>query len=466
MTVPPINLIAINDPTTEIAKHRKRWARNRALIAGEDEVKQAGVLYLPRLPSQRPADYEGYLASVDFFPAARRTHDATLGLIFRKPPTMVGGDNYADVFETVSDARSLDQLAKFVTSETLITNFTGIFVDSPLQPQGISRAEAEAGGYRPRQAIYTAENILEVTSTVIANRRKISRVRLLEDDGDVRELLLLEGIYTVNIWRETEQGWIIVESFVPRKAGAPQTEIPFRIVSDIPGSTVPCRAALDDVCLLNLSHYRAQAQWNNVLRNIASPLRWITGLEDLENAYVVSPDQIWQFTSADTKIGMLEHSGAGVAALEIRCQHLADQMAAVGARILQSEKAAAEAAETLAIRKAAEGSIMAATASNVGKQIEASVNFMLELMGAQPITYTLNTDYLPTPMSAQEIAALLAVVQAGQMSSETFFEALKLGEVLNDGLTYDEERDRIDRDRAEAPPIDAAQFDGVGGLES
>ena len=45
------------------------WSRARDVIAGEDAVKAAGELYLPRLDMQRDADYAAYLMHTSFYNA-------------------------------------------------------------------------------------------------------------------------------------------------------------------------------------------------------------------------------------------------------------------------------------------------------------------------------------------------------------------------------------------------------------
>ncbi|MDF0540746.1 DUF4055 domain-containing protein [Sphingobium sp. H39-3-25] len=444
----------ISTPTPEISCHFKRWKRNRDVLAGEDAVKAAGQSYLPKLPSQSSADYLAYNASVDFFPAAQRVHESRLGLIFRKDPVAIGGEGYEDVLATISRRYSLDELARELASETLVTNFTGVLVDSPAQPSGLSAAQAIADGYRPFVELYRAESILEVTREVIRNRFALTRVRLLDDAVTVRELILIDGVYQVIMHRKIGSDWVEDAPIIPTKGGQPLGEIPFKVVSTVAGAISPPKAPIDDLALMNLAHFRAQAQHSNVLRHIASPIRNITGIatDGGEAPFVVSPDSVWLFESEATKVNISEHSGAGVAALKEHCDSLIDQMAAIGDRVLQTEKAAAEAAETLAIRRAAEGSILAAMAKTVATQLETMVNLAMDWMRAAPISYSLNTDFMPIAMTAQDITALLAVVQAGRMSSETFFSILKAGEVVDDGLDYETEKARIDQDTVDAPP--------------
>lgn len=451
----------IATPAPEIAAHHKRWTRNRTIIEGEDAVKAAGRVYLPKLPSQSDQEYEAYKDSVDYFPAAMRTHESHVGLIFRKRPTLTGADGFENVIATISHRHSLDQLARELVSETLITNFSGLLVDAPEQQPGLSRAQAEAQNIRPFLSLYRAESILEVTQAVVANRFTLTRVRLLDDPDTVRELRLDDGVYTVVMHRQTDSGWTADEPLTPMENGSPQTSIPFRIVSSQANCTCPPKAPMDDICRLNVAHYRANAMLNNVHRHVASPIRYVTGIDTAndQQGYTVSPDAIWLFESAETEVGISEHSGNGAATLEARCVTLVDQMAAIGGRVIQTEKAAAEAAETLAIRRAAEGSIMAALASSVSEQLQEMLRIALSRLGAtKEITYALNTDFMPIPIDAQTMTALRELVAGGFMPREVLFWVLKAGEIIPDSVTYEVYADQIAQDVADRPPVDAGAF--------
>jgi len=46
-------------------------------------------------------------------------------------------------------------------------------------------------------------------------------------------------------------------------------------------------------------------------------------------------------------------------------------------------------------------------------------------------------------MTSQELTAWMGALQGGGVSRQTFFEALKQGELVRDDLTFEEEEDRI-----------------------
>jgi hypothetical protein len=65
------------------------WERNRDFCGGVDRVKSRGRRYLAKDNSMTcEEDYKNHLMLTEMFPAARRTLQSHMGLIFRKPPTI------------------------------------------------------------------------------------------------------------------------------------------------------------------------------------------------------------------------------------------------------------------------------------------------------------------------------------------------------------------------------------------
>ena len=127
--------------------------------------------------------------------------------------------------------------------------------------------------------------------------------------------------------------------------------------------------------------------------------------------------------------------------------HLEDLLARQGARVIASEKQAVEAAETHSIRRASENAVLAQVARAVSGHITRALQMVALWIGdTEEVTLSLNTDYLPQRMSAQEVTAVVKAWQAGAFSHETLFMALRDGEVFNETLTYEEERERMEKD--------------------
>ena len=149
--------MAINATHPEYDAALAGWQRARNVIAGEDAVKAAGELYLPRLTAQSDDDYNAYRTRASFFNATSRTADGYVGMVFRRSPfqrlpspkssigkALAGFSNDADMLGT-----SLYGYAKNVTTEVISVGRAGSLVDWE-----------DTGEYRAYATMYAAESIL------------------------------------------------------------------------------------------------------------------------------------------------------------------------------------------------------------------------------------------------------------------------------------------------------------------
>ncbi|WP_201450288.1 hypothetical protein [Sphingobium yanoikuyae] len=129
----------IASPSPEIACHLTRWKRNRDAVAGQDAIRAAKTAYLPRVyEGQDDREYSTYQSRVVFYPATQRTLENHIGLVFRKDASIVADDSVADILATITPRYGLEDLARELLAETLITNFTGLLVDTPPSKAGLT----------------------------------------------------------------------------------------------------------------------------------------------------------------------------------------------------------------------------------------------------------------------------------------------------------------------------------------
>lgn len=103
-----------------------------------------------------------------------------------------------------------------------------------------------------------------------------------------------------------------------------------------------------------------------------------------------------------------------------------------------------EAAETVARRQSGEESVLASMAATASQGLTKALQWMAMWIGdTSPVSYSLNRDFLPQSMTAQELTALVAAWQSGAISQETLFNNLKAGEIVADSDTFEEEQARI-----------------------
>src|SRR4051812_25729971 len=133
------------------------WQRVRDVMAGEDAIKAAGELYLPRIQSQLDPDYDAYQKRAVFFNATARTAEGYVGLIFRRPPQIKlvaanpGTARPLASFQEDADLQgtSLPAYAKNITAEVVSMGRAGSYIDFEPEPEN-----------RAYVTFYRAEQIL------------------------------------------------------------------------------------------------------------------------------------------------------------------------------------------------------------------------------------------------------------------------------------------------------------------
>lgn len=470
----------INEPTKEIAAWHDRWKRNRDFIAGEEAVKKEGLKYLPKARYDDCAEeYKDHLQSTGFFPAAFKIAQGWTGLIYRKLPKRSIASKRVELLTHLitRDGRSLDEVSEWMTRETMITNFTISVTDHPSRsqfPENMSAADELRLGFRPYEALYVAESILEVTRGFIDEARVgLVHVRLLENDGKrVRQMLInASGHYEVRIHDQVEGGDFVETSVVvPTVNDQPLTELPVTVLNT-EGSIVPTPSMLQHCVDLNLQHYVVEGKLAAALQMTSGPIAYITGFEpevDQKSNKVVdpftgqptdkiefpvAPGAVWAFKSKDTTVDWFTYDPKGQELVTNKLRDLKDALSAIGHSILAPEKPAPEAAETQLIRRAAENAMLADFTNKCSAQQQAV--WQRYATWADPknpaLTFELNVDFLPQPMDSQTGTFLSSLVDKRQLSLQTFHEALDEGEVMPHGFSPQVEAERIAQEAADRP---------------
>jgi hypothetical protein len=96
------------------------------------------------------------------------------------------------------------------------------------------------------------------------------------------------------------------------------------------------------------------------------------------------------------------------------------------------------------LRASGENSALANIAGLVSKQLTKLFTIMGEWAGIGAVTVSLNKDYYPVSLSADDIIKLVQAWQGGGISKHTLRFNLREGEVYPDGWTDDDEEEALD----------------------
>jgi hypothetical protein len=455
----------VDTTATDYEANKPRWARCRVAIEGQDAVHAAGATYLPRLKGQNEDEYKAYKERAQFYNATGRTLDGMTGLIFRKTPVVEvpsGMEIYtADVDKAGTPLLSF---AEAVADELIAVGRIGVLVDYPTsETKQVTVADAEAQGLRPYASIYPAESIL---SWLVGSHRKLLRVVLKECSSAIdatdefkqvvkeqyRVLDLFDGRYRVRLYEKADGKDVqIGGDLYPLMNGKAMTEIPFFICGTNGMGPQVQKPPMNDLVNVNMSHYKSTADYEHGLHFTGLPTPVITGYnpevkEDGSKAVIaLGSSECLIFPDKEAKAFFLEFTGLGLTQIKDALKSKEEQMASLGARMLAPEKRAVESAETASIHRSGENSVLASIANSASMLLTQVMKLIAEWANVSgDVKITLNTDFLPNGMTAQELTALLKCVQSGKMSDETFYWNLQQGELVPDNLTFEEEQTRIE----------------------
>lgn len=481
----------VNTEHPDYVRLKPVWHKMRTVAAGQRAVHGARELFLPRLADESEKAYDARLKRSSFFNATGRTIEGLRGMIFRtKPKTKVSAAVEAYLQDVTKTGVDLDTLAANVTHECLEVGRVGLMVDYPkADVSNLTQAQAEALNLRPHMALYKAEAIINWETAWLDNRTMLTKVVLYEnariagkDEFDfktepryrVLDLVQLElkpgefgRAYRVREYRKaTNGGDELVEMFVPKMNSKPLPYIPFQFIGvddTTPDADPP---PLEDLANVNLSHYLSTSDRKHGAHLTALPQPWANKVtpqtgpngEPVEAKWHIGGGDLWAFPG-DTQVGMLEYTGQGLGTLKEEIEREEKQMAVLGARMLEQQKAGVETAEAAGIHRAGEQSSLAAMAGVISRGMRQALAWFDQWgNGTGDVSFDLNRDYFPNSLTAQDLTALVSAWQQGALSKEELFYKLQSGGAIRESTDYETHEAQI----AESSPMLSATPTATG----
>lgn len=476
-------------PDVETAE--PKWRRMRDVLEGEDAVKAAGSRYLPRLNGSTQEEYDAYRTRAQFFAVTSAGRDAMEGSIYRKDPTVTVPDALAPFMQDVTlQGLSWYDYAKNVVHEVVSVGRYGSLIDF------------SADENRPYLVGYSAEAIrnwkveriqgqmalsllvlyevspehLDVTSMEVheplavgpivdAPAKKLAQSVTgaggefdefehpsLEQWRVYQVLLDAEGHPYVRcrVYRKSEQDFVPVFEAIPTRRGEPLDRIPFvfhgakNSLPDV--GPIP----LEALASVNLSLYRTSADLEHGRHWTGLPTPWASGFPATKSLKIGS-SEAWVTEDKGAQCGFLEFTGTGLGALEKAVDQKTQQMAALGARMLEPEAKKAEAFDTVAMRSAAATSVLMNLTVASTQTLSSVLQLVAWWIGTEdtPAALTetakteLNTEFSVMSLPPEQINAFVAAYLSGAMDWESFFWKMQQGEAFPPDADPDEVRNNI-----------------------
>lgn len=438
------------------------WKANRDAYKGQKEIKKNTTTYLPMLGYHREAGeagkeaYATYLNQAVWFDGTYRTVTSSVGLIFRKPPFVQGGESVKKYEEDFTvDNRSLNTAAEELVREEVIQGRVGILVSYPdIDTTDLSQQEVEDQNIHAYSAIYKTESIINwrlekvkgkvvPTLVVLAEEgipwntsdrfytQTTTQYRVLELDE--------EGYYKQSLYRTTgdlgsTSNLEPSETYYPRMNGEKLSYIPFFPIAPNGIDWEVARSPIQGITNLNIAHYRNSAIYEAALVITASPTAVLKGYSAETDSKLIlgGNNAITLPTDGDAKF--LEYEGGGLDSIEKSMNTKKKEMAVLGLRLLSSEQNINEGADTASIHKVGEQASLSSIAHSVSDALTSALKLMVKWdnpdENIDDVKVTLNSDFSPSLLTSNDLNALTVMNKSLIISDREMFDILKRGEII------------------------------------
>ena len=433
----------IKNTHPEYDRYLPQIQRCIAAYKGADEIKP----YIIRPVDWSETEYTQYKDRANWFGAPARTLEAQVGLMTRKQPTVDLGA--LETYHTDIDNSGND-------IELVVTRS---MVSAQLAHRFILVSDWDQVDNRPYTTEYPAERC---TNWHFDDNGNLDFLVLRDEEyvydptqksvvgtTSYREYLLHESGVVVNIWRapvvstvtatgETSQGTYAIDEAYPLKgfAGRPVMEIPVTLGSSDGPHRPLTKPPMLDLVDVAISHYNNSADLEQALHWVGSPVPVFSGFDsgnNNENRITFSPSQAI-LLGDQGKAEFLEISGTALKNIQDTMLSKESQLANLGSR-LTGRRDGVITAETARINAATDYASLSTIARGVSDSWTSHLTMMSRVwlgVESDEIKLIINTDFVSSRLSAEDLKTLTEVYLAGVITSDTFAEQLLQGEILVD----------------------------------
>lgn len=384
--------------------------------------------YIPRLTGQTNKEYEQYQTRATYYNVVKRTNSALTGAMLRKPYTtnidvdevVIFGELHFDEFlsEAISDIMNQGRIGLLVD-----------FSEFKQSPYIVSYDNASIINWQEVEGILTLVVLREDTFVPKENDPydydKIVQYRELRIDED--------GLYQVRVWKEDgRKKFELIDSYEPSIRGQRFDVIPFTFVNTKTTTPKVEEPTLYNLAQVNISHFKTSADIEHSAHFTALPQPYISGdLKEEQSSLPIGTYEVWQLDQ-DAAVGYLEFSGSGIGALQNISVQKEEQMANMGASLLQGRKGV-ESAEALRIRQGSESSALLMSAQATESGIQQVLSIYSLWSGRQiEVEFELSKDFTASKLTPAELKGYVDAFLAGTISQDTFLQNLYAGEIIDD----------------------------------
>jgi hypothetical protein len=377
-----------------------------------------------------------------------RTVDGFVGAIARKDPTVeIPAQLQPVVDDTTADGLNLAEFVKRLCNETILQGRGGVLVeyDEKLKRSKLCFYQAEAitnwdadGGVVLRELVY------EPDPTDSFKQVEIEQYR---------QLALVDGVYTVTLWRKKQADavtvdgseWMIYDTpKMPSIRAKPLDAVPFFWLSPQGRAANVAKPPLMGLVNTCFAHYRKSADLAHGLHWTALPTFFVAGATQSTTPVAVGAMAALMLPDPNSKAGYAEFSGAGMTAIANALEAEEARMAVLGASVFHDGPKGVEAAETARIRTSGETSLLSGVVTTVEEVLQAALECAAKWMSITgKVKLTLNREWVDGALDGPTLTGLVQAFEAGALSLPQFLYNLQQADMLAPDTDLDEEAKRV-----------------------
>lgn len=486
----------VDTPHCDYLEHAPVWKMMRDCLAGSRAIKAAGELYLPRLFEQPDPGYADYKLRAMWYGATSRTAEGFQGMLTRKDPVVTAPGAEALVEDCDLQGNPFSAHAESVLWELIQVARCGTLVDY----------STEAA--RPYVTTYKAEEIINWRAERIGGKMVCTLVVLFELATDYQAVTgdAVTDEYSTKVyeqWREVRlvnapaqsddatvvtsapvtsvvqkvwrrqlangtkasrkansqpadkgtNGFVLISTTTLTRRGEALTEVPFVMHGMEANRYRISKPILLDCAELNIGDYRNSADEENAIHIAGLPTPWAAGfVDDTNTTLALGTSKAWVTTDPTAQCGFLEYTGAGVQSIQAAKSEKRQAMAALGARVLDSNPSkAAESTDTVKLRQTGESNVLTDLACSAEQSLSDVLRWLVWWNGTvakredlqKTVFVAINKDLLGSKLDSATMTALFAGFQANSISFDTLFWNMQQGNMYPDGTTSEKEKTAI-----------------------
>lgn len=425
------------------------WMKNMDAYMGDRVIRFGDKqrMYLPKLDkSQSDPDYETFKGRSYFLEATSRSVDGLVGVALWKPPVI-------DLPSTLIDFITEEQTKEILT-ELYQTARYGIMVDMSSDKKMIMPIYAAMSiiNYRLYADGTFKWVVLEETlddsskdDKYIRSPITVYRELRINEDGNYEQVMHLPD--GKNGWTEDTENIV-----TPLKDNSPLKTIPFRIYNTIKASANIEPPPISGIVNSNIGYYqiyteiRHKYHWSAIIQPVISGVN----PEDVKELKIGKT--VWGMKDPGARAELLETPGNCFGALREGLQGELDVMSSLGARLLEPQKKAAEATETVRLRQTAEVATISSVVATVEGSIQWAIGVAAEWKGVSldpKEVFKMSRDFFTSELSHERIREITGSWLAGALDDKNLYLNWRDGELIKNQMTEEDFIKELNKKRKE-----------------